>query len=87
MTDHFVPFVQALFGVAHANGRLAPGSSGIAGSPLAFAMTVGVGVDIKITRNLFIRPADVDYYLTLFNNGVNSRQNNLRLSSGIVFRF
>jgi|HubBroStandDraft_6_1064221.scaffolds.fasta_scaffold00024_99 outer membrane immunogenic protein len=87
LTDHFVSFVQALFGVAHANGSLAPGSSGIAGSPRAFAMTVGVGVDMKITRNFFIRPAEVDYYLTLFNNGVNSHQNNLRLSSGVVFRF
>jgi hypothetical protein len=87
VTDHFVTFVQALFGVAHANGSMAPGSSGIAGSPRAFAMSAGAGVDIKITRNFFIRPAEVDYYLTLFNNGVNSRQNNLRLSSGIVFRF
>jgi outer membrane immunogenic protein len=87
VTDHFVPFVQALFGLAHANGSLAPGSSGIAGSSRAFAMTVGVGVDVKITRNVFIRPAEGDYYLTLFNNGVNSHQNNLRLSSGIVFRF
>jgi hypothetical protein len=39
VTDRIAPFGQVLFGGTHASGSLAPGSSGIAGSPNAFAMT------------------------------------------------
>jgi outer membrane immunogenic protein len=87
VTDRFVPFVQALFGAAHAGGSLAPGTSSVAGSHYSFAMTAGGGLDIGITRHFAIRPAEVDYYLTLFNNGVNNHQNNFRFSSGLIFRF
>lgn len=35
---------------------------------------------------LAIRPFQADYFLTQFTNGANNRQNNLRLSAGVVLR-
>jgi outer membrane immunogenic protein len=87
VTRRVVPFGQVLFGGTHADGSLAPGSSGIAGSPNAFAMTAGGGVDIEVRRRFAIRPAEVDYFLTRFDNGVNDHQNNFRFSAGVVLRF
>ena len=87
VTKRLLPFGQVLIGGAHASGSLAPGSSGIAGSSNAFAMTAGGGVDVGVTRHFAIRPAELDYYLTRFNNGVNDHQNNFRFAAGVVFRF
>ncbi len=63
----------------------------------AFAMTIGGGFDIKLTRLISIRPAQVDYipsHFSPFNvpgvpgNINNTRwQHNLRYSAGINFRF
>lgn len=86
-SNHIVPFGQALFGGAHANGSLAPGSPAIPGSPNVFAMTAGGGVDIMLNRHFAVRAAQVDYFLTRLKNGVNDHQNNLRFSAGVVFRF
>jgi outer membrane immunogenic protein len=87
VTRRVAPFGQVLFGGTHAGGTLAPGSSGIAGSPNAFAMTAGGGVDIEVRKRVAIRPAEVDYFLTRFDNAVNDHQNNFRFGAGVVLRF
>jgi opacity protein-like surface antigen len=79
------PFGEVLFGVAHAGGGVFT-----ANSQNAFAMTVGGGVDYRFSSRFSIRPLKVDYLLTRFNefNNLNTQtQNNLRVSTGIVFRF
>lgn len=81
------PFVQALFGGAHASGSLAPGTGGNPGSPDAFAMIAGGGLDVVLGKHLALRAPEVDYFLTNFVNTVNDHQNNLRVSAGVVFRF
>lgn len=59
-------------------------------SQSAFALVAGLGVDIRITRHLSFRPAEVEYYYTRLSNlrefGDNS-QNNFRYSGGIAFWF
>ena len=50
-------------------------------------MVAGGGFDVGITRHLAARAFEADYYLTHFSNGLNDRQNNLRISAGIIFRF
>lgn len=87
VSRRLVPFAQVLFGGAHASGSLAPGNSFVDGSSNAFAMTAGGGIDIGLSRRLAIRAAELDYFMTRFKNGVNDRQNNLRVSAGIVFHF
>jgi opacity protein-like surface antigen len=80
------PFGEVLFGVAHGGASLL----NTANSQNAFAMTVGGGVDYRVSSRLSIRPLKVDYLLTRFNglNTINAQnQNNLRVSTGIVFRF
>jgi len=83
--DYFVPFGEILFGGAH-------GGSQINGdrSQSTFAMAVGGGVDVVITKYLAWRFAELDYLMTNFSGttlGETSRQNNFRIGSGIVLRF
>jgi outer membrane immunogenic protein len=83
--NRVTPFGQVLFGVAHAGASIA----GTRGSDNAFAMSVGGGVDIGVSRHFAVRPFQVDYLLTRFNEGTGDArsQNNLRVSTGVVFRF
>jgi len=75
-----------LFGVAHTGANFLV----TANSQNAFAMTVGGGLDYRVSSHFSVRAAKVDYLLTRFNEfntfGTQS-QNNLRVSTGIVFRF
>lgn len=75
----FTPFVHALFGGAHISGGGA--------SDNAFAMALGGGIDAKMSEHVALRVVQLDYLLTKFSNGANDRQNSLRASTGIVFRF
>ncbi len=76
------PFAQALFGVAHS-------SVSFGSTDNAFAATFGGGVDVKLSHRFSFRPAQVEYLLTRFPETTNSRetQNNLRVSTGVVFHF
>ena len=82
----FTPFAEALFGVGHAGASIAGGSLG---SQNAFAMTLGGGVDYRLSNRFSLRPLQVDYLLTRFPEGSpnNQTQNNLRASTGIVIHF
>jgi len=84
-SERITPFGEVLFGVAHASANVL----GTSGSDNAFAMSVGGGVDVRLAHHFSIRPVKVDYLLTRFNEtgtGAQS-QNNLRVSTGIVFHF
>jgi opacity protein-like surface antigen len=84
------PFGQVLFGVAHVSGSLSgTATTNLTTSDNVFAMAVGGGVDYRVSRHFAIRPLQVDYLLTRFSEtGTNAQsQNNLRASTGIVFRF
>ena len=86
-SDRWQPFGEVLLGGAHATGTFEPSFSGGSGSFNSFSLVAGGGLDIHIMRHIDIRAIDADYYLTRFPNGVNGRQNNLRISAGVVFRF
>jgi len=80
------PFGQVLFGVAHTGRALLSTPN----SQNAFAMTVGGGFDYRLTSHWSVRPAQVEYLLTRFNEFTDPRaqsQNNLRFSTGVLFRF
>lgn len=80
------PYGQALFGVAHSSGSLVQ-SQTTSNAGATFALSVGGGLTIRTHTRFSIRPIEADYMLTTFNNGVNNRQNNLRISSGMVYVF
>ena len=83
--ERVTPFAQTLFGVAHASGS----GFGASGTSNAFAASFGGGVDVKLFHRLSFRPAQVEYLLTRFPETTTSRetQNNLRVSTGVVFHF
>jgi outer membrane protein OmpA-like peptidoglycan-associated protein len=85
--DHFVPFAEFLVGASHA-GVEVTGDAG--GDKSTFALAAGGGVDVVLFKNLAWRFAQIDYLMTNFSGaflGANSRQNNLRLGTGLVYRW
>jgi hypothetical protein len=80
------PFGQVLLGIAHTGGRyLTTG-----GSQTPFAAAIGGGIDWRWTNHIRLRAGEVDYLLTHFEEVTNANtqvQSNLRVSSGLVFRF
>ena len=91
----FTLFAHGLFGVAHASVLVQiPEATPIDIVDTRFAMLVGAGVDLTVYRRqgqskgagqeLGIRLGEVDWLRTYF---IGNRQNNVRLSAGLVFRF
>lgn len=77
----FSPYVQVLLGGETLSASIAGlGSS----STNTFAMTFGGGADFKLTRHLAFRAIQAEYLYTHFSG---AKQNNLRLQSGLVYRF
>jgi opacity protein-like surface antigen len=92
--DRVTPFAQALFGGIHASQVTLSGCAGALCTPLptenSFALTAGGGVDIRIHRHIDLRLVQAEYLMTNFANlstGVRDKQNDIRLSSGLVFGF
>jgi hypothetical protein len=78
------PFVQALFGFAHANAAF----NGTTTSSNNFAMSPGVGLDWNVTRHLGLRLGQADYLFQRVPTSTNQvTWNNFRYSGGVVFRF
>lgn len=96
-STRFTPFVQGLVGGVHASEVTVSDCTGSACIPLpaqlAFAMTAGGGFDIRLTRHFSLRPIQAEYMMTRFadvtygSTGVATTENDLRLSSGLVFGF
>ena len=83
--DHFVPFVEVMFGAAHTGSQLTGDSS-----QSAFAMAAGGGVDVILIKNLAWRVFEADYLMTNFSGSLvsaDARQNNFRIGTGVVLRW
>jgi hypothetical protein len=92
------PYINALFGGAYLTASTAvsatpTSSSGTARQYLsqnAFAMAVGGGLDIRVSKYVSLRPAGLDYFLTRLQNPSSlqdNNQNHFRYSAGINFTF
>lgn len=79
--DAFSPFAHVLVGGFHGSA----GFEGISGSTSGFAMMAGGGVDAKIAPRVAFRIAQFDWVL-LRAEGETTKKN-VRISTGIVFRF
>ncbi len=75
------PFAQVLFG-----GIATTSGIGLSGDQNNFAMTAGGGIDFNLSRDVSVRPIQAEYFMTRLPNGLNDRENNLRIGAGIVFR-
>jgi hypothetical protein len=91
--ERYTPFVQALFGGVHASEvdiADCTFSCTLLPEENVFALTAGGGLDIKVRRHFAIRIIQAEYMMTRFENydtGTTAMQNDMRLSSGIVFGF
>jgi opacity protein-like surface antigen len=75
----FTPFAEAMVGVGHiSTGGTFPGPANT-----SIATALGGGIDYRLIRPVALR-LEGDYVQTRF---FSATQNNLRLSTGIVFRF
>ena len=80
------PFAETLFGLARGSASISRNSGS---AQNAFGTAIGGGVDYRINNRFSLRPLQVDYLLTRFNEGTtsNRNQNNLRASTGILIHF
>ena len=87
--DHarVIPFGQVLLGVTHDSGPIAQVSATNFLYANVVSASAGGGLDYRLTPHLTLRAVEVEYLLTRFPNGVNSRQNNLKINSGFAVRF
>ena len=79
--EKFTPYVHALFGGFHASGS----AGGSSVSTNGFAMLIGGGVDAKLTPHLALRAVQFDW-MSLHAEGT-TENSNVRISTGLVFRF
>ena len=77
------PFAQILFGGVRTTDGIAQST----GTENNFAMTVGGGIDFKVSKHVSVRPVQAEYFMTKIPDGLNNRQNNFRFGAGVVFRF
>jgi outer membrane immunogenic protein len=77
------PFGQALFGGAHLGSNNCEGHCGTN----TFAMALGGGLDADVAPHIGIRVIQAEYFMTKLQNESDNRQNNLRISAGVTFRF
>ncbi|GAC1670117.1 MAG: hypothetical protein PVS2B2_00400 [Candidatus Acidiferrum sp.] len=96
--DRLTPFLQVLGGLAHADEVTLNGCNFpiYACTPLprerTFALTAGGGLDYALNHRFALRLFQAEFLLTKFHDptvpaGKTAWQNNMRLSSGIIFRF
>jgi opacity protein-like surface antigen len=78
----FTPFVQALFGGLRTTDGIAQST----GTENNFAMTAGGGIDFEVSRHVSVRPIQAEYFMTKIPDGLNNRQDNLRIGAGVVLR-
>ena len=85
--DRYIPFAQFMAGGAHGSGSYFPSGSSSTSSSTGFALAAGGGLDFNLSERLAIRAVDAEFLHTDFPNGINTSQNQLQISGGIVLRF
>lgn len=77
----YTPFVHALIGGSHATASF----GGVSGSGNGVAVLVGGGADWNLGEHMAFRVAQADWMLVHSDGGTSSK--NVRISTGIVFKF
>jgi outer membrane immunogenic protein len=85
---HFQPFGQALFGGVHGFDGYFPAAVGKLPTSYdtSFAYTVGGGLDIAVSKHVWIRAVQADYFYSKLRNLQGDRQNQFRIGAGVIFR-
>jgi hypothetical protein len=75
----YTPFAEFLLGIAHQTDT----GGGVSNSDTSFSTAIGGGLDYKLVKGVAWRVQGDDIHTGFFGGG----QNNVRISTGIVFRF
>jgi opacity protein-like surface antigen len=75
------PFAQVLLG-----GIATTAGLGVSGDQNNFAMTAGGGIDVRVSKYVWVRPVQAEYLRTKLPNGIDNRENNFRIGAGVVVR-
>ena len=87
-------FGELLFGGSNSNAyaNVAEALNGVGGNIASgtqhpFTMAFGGGLDVKVSKNVAIRPVEIDWILTRYTNPFTdtNNQNSFRYTAGIVF--
>ena len=94
VSEKFVPFVRALFGLSHI--RFSDQAEDEEGTPIndegqlnqnGFAMAFGGGVDFNLNDRISIRPAQIEYVTARFNTiGRAEFVNFTRFAAGVIIK-
>lgn len=79
-------FGQGLIGESHGWNSYFPSISGAQTSYNSFALQVGGGIDVGLSRHFAVRAIQADWLRTEFPNSTTNVQNSFRLAAGIVLR-
>lgn len=84
----FQPFGQALFGGVHGFDSYFPAPVGKLPTSYdtSFAMAIGGGLDVAVSKHIWIRALQADYHYSQLRNLQGNQQNQFRIGAGIVFR-
>ena len=81
-SDRLTPYGQFLVGGSSQSSNVAA-----VPSVSAFAFSTGGGVNLRLSQHLGWNLAEADWLHSELPNAVNNRQNDLKINSGITFRF
>jgi peptidoglycan-associated lipoprotein len=79
-------FSEGLLGGVHAFNGLFPAKKGFTPSASGFAMRVGGGFELAVSRRIRLRIVQADYVLTTLPNNASNSQHDLRVAAGFIFR-
>lgn len=80
---HVTPFAHALFGGAHNDARAREAGLDLHFTDNSFALALGGGLDVKLSRRVAVRAFQLDYLRTSF---FDETQHKGRLAFGLVLR-
>jgi peptidoglycan-associated lipoprotein len=83
----WTPFGQALLGGSLGSGTLYGPNATTSGSASGFSLSAGGGLDWDVSSRVSVRLFQAEYMLTRFPNSTNNDQNNVRITTGVVFHF
>jgi hypothetical protein len=83
---HLALFGQVLAGEAYGMNSIFPLPGGVSSSANSFALEMGGGMNLLLSRHIDVRAFEADWLRTELPNSTTNIQNNLRLGVGLVFR-
>jgi hypothetical protein len=83
----YAVFGQALAGDAHGFDSVFPATNAVTSSANGLALQVGGGMNVQFSRHFAWRGFEVAWLRTHLPNATTNVENNLRVGTGLVFRF